>query len=177
MTASVDLASLDYNSDPGRAKATLDIQAGPKITIRAVEAKVSKGKLRKYVPVYEEGSVDNDLLAEGARNLHDYFQSRGYPDVDVTWKTEKPENDQEIINYYIATGPRRRLVHIDILGNTYFTLDTLQERMFLHTNSLVLRYGRYSESFRKKDAEAIENLYRDNGFRDVKVTSTRRDQL
>ncbi len=172
LTASVDMTSLNYDADTGRAKATFDINAGPKITIRAREAKVSKGKLREYVPVYEEGSVDNDLLVEGARNLHDYFQSKGYPDVDVTINREPLQNDQETIDYDIATGPRRKLVSVQITGSDYFTLDTLRERMFLRPNSLILRYGRYSETFRKKDEEAIENLYQANGFRDVKVTST-----
>ncbi len=152
-------------------KPNLDIDAGPMIEIKAVEAKVSKGKLRKYVPVYDEGSVDNDLLTEGARNLHDYFQSRGYPDVDVTFKREQVKNDVETINYYIATGPRRKLVNVEITGNTYFTVDSLRERMFLRPNSLLLRYGRYSETFRKDDENAIENLYQANGFREVKVTS------
>jgi outer membrane protein assembly complex protein YaeT len=172
LTASVQLTSLDYDPIANRAKAHLDIDAGPKITIRALEAKVSKGKLRKYVPVYEEGSVDNDLLTEGARNLHDYFQAKGYPDVDVTFRREPPQNDQQIINYYIATGPRDKLVNVSITGNDYFLDDTLRERMFLKPKSLVLRYGRYSESFRKKDEEAIANLYVANGFRDAKVTSS-----
>ena len=171
LTASVDMTSLDYNPATNRAKATLDIEAGPKITIRALEAKVSKGKLRKYVPVYEEGTIDNDLLAEGARNLHDYFQSKGYPDVDVTFRSEPLKDDQEVIDYYIATAPRRKLVKVEILGSNYFDLDTLRERMFLRPATLVMRYGRYSEDFRKRDEEAIENLYRANGFRDVKVTS------
>ncbi len=172
LTASVDLKSLDYNPDTNRARPMLDINAGPRITVKAVEAKVSKSKLRKYIPIYEENSIDNDLLAEGGHNLRDYFQSRGYPDVDVTYRPEAPQNDQQIINYYIATGPRRRLVNIDIAGNNYFLPETLQERMFLHTNTLVDRYGRYSESFRKRDQEAIADLYESNGFRDVKVTST-----
>jgi outer membrane protein assembly complex protein YaeT len=172
LTASIDLQSLDYDADRGRATPHINIDAGPKITIKALEAKISKGKLRKYVPVYQEGSVDNDLLAEGATNLRDYFQSRGYPDVDVTFHSEEPKNDEQVINYYIATGPRRKLAHIDIVGNDYFLPETLEERMFLRTKSLALRYGRYSESFRKKDEEAIENLYQANGFRDVKVTST-----
>ena len=172
LTASVDLKSLEYNPDTNRAKPMLDINAGPKITIKAVEAKVSKSKLRKYIPVYQENSVDNDLLAEGGHNLRDYFQSRGYPDVDVTYRREDPKNDEQIINYYIATGPRRRLVNIDIAGNDYFLPETLQERMFLHTNTFVNRYGRYSENFRRRDEEAIADLYQANGFRDVKVTST-----
>jgi outer membrane protein insertion porin family len=172
LTATINMTSLDYNPDTNRAKATFDIDAGPKIEIHAVEAKVSKGKLRQFVPVYEESSVDNDLLTEGANNLHDYFQSRGYPDVDVTFKAEPVQNDQQIINYYIATGERRKLVAVNIEGSNYFLQETLRERMFLKPASLILRYGRYSETFRTKDEQAIENLYRANGFRDVKVTST-----
>lgn len=171
LTAKVDLQSLEYNPATGNAKPTFEINAGPKITVKALEAKVSQGKLRQYVPIYQEGSVDNDLLAEGARNLHDYFQSKGYPDVDVTFKREPVQNDEELINYYIATGPRRKLVKVDIYGNTYFLDETLRERMFLQPKSLLLRYGRYSEGFRKKDEEAIASLYVANGFQDVKVTS------
>ncbi|MBV8897698.1 MAG: BamA/TamA family outer membrane protein, partial [Acidobacteriaceae bacterium] len=70
------------------------------------------------------------------------------------------------------TGARRKLVAVNITGNTYFLQDTLRERIFLKPASLILRYGRYSETFRNKDHEAIENLYRAQGFRDVKVTST-----
>ena len=172
LTASVNLTGIDYDPLTNRAKPHLDIDAGPRITIKALEAKVSKAKLQKYIPVYEEGSVDNDLLTEGATNLRDYFQSRGYPDVDVTFKREPEQNDQQIINYYIATGPRRKLMSLTIAGNTYFDNDTLRERMFLRQSSLVLRYGRYSETFRKRDMEAIENLYRANGFRGVKVSSS-----
>ena len=172
LTASVNLESLEYDPATGNAKPSFEINAGPKVTVKAVEAKVSQSKLRQYVPIYQEGSVDNDLLAEGARNLHDYFQSKGYPDVDVTFKPEMVNKDEEIINYYIATGPRRKLVKVAIEGNTYFLDQTFRERMFLQQSSLVLRYGRYSEGFRKKDEEAISNLYVSNGFQDVKVSST-----
>ena len=171
LTASVNLSSLTYDPNTGNAKPVFDIDAGPKITVNALEAKISKGKLRQYIPIYQEGTVDNDLLAEGARNLHDYFQSRGYPDVDVTFKQEPVHNDQEVINFYVATGPRRKLAKVDIQGNNYFLDETLRERMFLQPSSLLLRYGRYSETFRKTDEEAIASLYIANGFQDVKVTS------
>ena len=171
LTASVNLSSLEYDPATGNARPTFEINAGPKITVKAFEAKISKSKLHQYVPIYEEGAVDNDLLAEGASNLHDYFQSRGYPDVDVTFKRELLKNDEETIDYYIATGQRQRLVKVTLKGSNYFLDETLTERMFLRPKSLVLRYGRYSESFRKKDEEAIANLYIANGFQDAKVTS------
>lgn len=171
LTASVNLDSMDYDSKTNRATPHLDIDAGPRIAIKAVEAKVSKGKMQKLVPVYEEGAADNDLLTEGARNLQDYFQGKGYPDVDVTFRREPVKDDLETINYYIAAGPRRRLVEVSIVGSTYFSDETLHERVFLKPKSLLLRYGRYSDKFRKRDEEALENLYQSNGFRDVKVTS------
>jgi outer membrane protein assembly complex protein YaeT len=43
--------------------------------------------------------------------------------------------------------------------------------MFLQPASFLMRHGRYSDVFRRKDEEAIATLYRSNGFRDVKVTS------
>ncbi len=158
LTANISLQSIEYDSATNRATPHLDIDAGPRIAINALEAKVSRGKLQQMVPVYEEGSADNDLLAEGARNLRDYFQGKGYPDVDVTFRREPLKDDLETINYYIALGPRRRLVDVRIVGGSYFQDQTLRERMFLRPKSLVLRYGRYSEDFREKDEEALENL-------------------
>lgn len=171
LTAVVDVDSLDYNAATNRLKPTLMIDAGPKVTIQTKEAKLSQSKIRQFVPVYQEGTVDRDLLTEGAGNIKDYFQSRGYPDVDVTFQIEPEQNDEEKIYYYLALGERQRLVDIDIHGGEYFGLDIIRERMFLQTESLLLRYGRYSENFRKQDEQAIQNLYLANGFRDVKVTS------
>jgi outer membrane protein assembly complex protein YaeT len=172
LTATVNMDGVDYDAARRRIKPKLTLDAGPKVTIKALEAKVSKKRLRRYVPVYQEGAVDRDLLTEGARNLRDYFQSQGYPDVDVTFRERPVENDQEVIEYYIAKGQRKKLVHIAFEGNNYFLEDTLEERMFLRTSSLKFWRGRYSEGFRSKDEESITNLYKANGFRDVRVTST-----
>ena len=173
LTASANVTSLDYDPGTNRAKPTLELDSGPKISLKVAEAKLSKGKLRAFVPVYEEGAVDNDLLTEGARNIETYFESQGYPDADVTFRRSPPTADQEVVTFYITKGERRRLVSVQIEGATYFHLDTLRERMFLEpAKFLILPHGRYSEAFRQKDAEAIENLYKANGFQNVKVTST-----
>jgi outer membrane protein insertion porin family len=172
LAANVDLTSLNYDPNTRRVTPTLNISAGPKITLKALEAKISQGRLNRYVPVRQEGAVDRDLLTEGARNLRDYFQSRGYPEVDVTFRQVPEKDGRETIEYFISKGERRKLVKVFIEGNHYFTTSTLRERMFLEPASLQFRYGRYSEAFRQRDEETIANLYRSNGFRSIQVTST-----
>jgi outer membrane protein assembly complex protein YaeT len=172
LEASIALKSLKYIPESRRAQPTLAIGAGPTITVKALEAKISRRKLKKYVPIYQEGSVDEDLLVEGARNLRNYFQSQGYPDVDVSFHKLPPEQDRQTIEYYIAKGQRQKLEHIEIHGNNYFTTGTLRERMILQPASFQFRRGRYSETFRSRDEGSIADLYRSNGFRDVRVTST-----
>jgi outer membrane protein insertion porin family len=171
LTASVALQGQDYDPGTRRVQPKLEIQAGPKVQLKAVEAKVSKKVLQRYVPVFQEGAVEEDLLVEGARNLKDYFQSQGYPDADVTFRKLPPQNDELTIEYVISKGTRHKLSSVAIQGNRYFSTETIRERMFLQPSSFRLRRGRFSDAFRRKDQETITNLYRDNGFRDVDVSS------
>jgi len=171
LTASIALRGQDYDPGTRRVQPKLEIQAGPKVEIKAVEAKVSKKALRRYVPVFQEGAVEEDLLVEGARNLKDYFQAQGYPDADASFRTLPVENDELTIEYIISEGTRQKLTSVAIHGNRYFSTDTIRERMFLQPSSFRLRRGRFSDAFRRKDQETITSLYRENGFRDVSVTS------
>jgi outer membrane protein insertion porin family len=171
LTARVELEKLDYDAARRRVRPNLNIEAGPKISVKAVEAKVSKRVLRRYVPIFQERAVDNDLLVEGARNLRDYFQSKGYYDVDVDFRTRPLANDEQTIEYVIAQGQRYRLTRLELTGSKYFSDGDIRERMFMEPATFTMRRGRYSEAFRRKDEENITNLYKSNGFRDVKVNS------
>ncbi|MDP9113658.1 MAG: BamA/TamA family outer membrane protein [Acidobacteriota bacterium] len=170
LTARVELDKLDYDPERLRVRPNLTVAQGPQVKITAVEAKVSRRLLKRYVPVFQERSVDNDLLVEGRRNLLDYFQSQGYYDADVDFRVQPVKENVETIEYVIARGPRYKLSRVAVSGNTYFKADTLQERMFTAPAAFTLRHGRYSEAFLRKDQDTLSALYRDNGFRDVKIT-------
>jgi len=169
--ARVSLKAMDYDADTNRSKPALDIDAGPEVEVHAVGAKVSQGKLRSLVPVFEEHTVDESLLLEGERNLRDYFQSEGYFDAEVEFKPQRIVNDKATIDYLINPGKRHKLVLIDIQGNKYFRTDAIRERMFLMRASLLqFRRGRYSGALLRRDEQSIASLYQSNGFRDVAVT-------
>ena len=171
LTAKVDLQQVEYDEASKRVRPHLSVVPGPKVKVQTLEAKVSKRVLKRYLPIYQERAVDPELLLEGKRNLEDYFQSQGYYDVDVEFRIEPPANDLETIDYVIARGVRRKVVKVNLVGNRFFDKDTIAERMFIQPAAFNLRHGRYSEAFRKKDEENITELYRSNGFRDVKVTT------
>jgi outer membrane protein insertion porin family len=172
LMARVDLKKLDYDANRRRVHPDLDIDAGPKVKVTAVETKVSRRVLKRYVPVFQERAVDDDLLETGKRNLQEYFQSQGYYDVSVDFKVQPVQDDQETVEYAISRGMRSKLVRVAITGNRYFDTDSIRERMFMQpAGFLVLRHGRYSEAFRRRDQRSIANLYTSNGFRDAKVNS------
>jgi outer membrane protein assembly complex protein YaeT len=172
LQAKVTLESLRYDAANNSALPTMRIDAGPRIQVNPVGYKISQGRLRRLVPIYEEHAVDQDLLVEGANNLRDYLQSQGYFDAQVEFKEQNVIRDRANLDYLIVTGKRHKLVSITIEGNRYFSTETIRARMFLQTaNLLQFRHGRYSGNLLRRDQDTVRNLYQSNGFRDVKVTA------
>src|SRR6266849_4986685 len=68
LMAAVQLKQMVYDRDTRGVAPHLDIDAGPVVEIKGVGAKVSSKILKQNVPVYEEHTVDRDLLVEGQRN-------------------------------------------------------------------------------------------------------------
>jgi outer membrane protein assembly complex protein YaeT len=169
LTAKAEIQNLEYDSQRNLVRPTLNITPGPKVELASVETKLSQRVLKRYVPISQEGAVYNDLLIEGQRNLTDYLQGQGYYDAEVEFRIARTGNDLERIEYVISRGPRYKLVHLGIRGNTYFSTDLIRGRLFMQPAAINMRHGRYSEEFRRKDEQAIIDLYQSNGFRDAKV--------
>src|SRR5262249_4086602 len=120
LTADVDITNREYLSDVNRLRVTIEANGGPKIRIATAGAKVSRGNLEKYVPVFDEQTVNRDLLVRGVRNLRDYFQNQGYFDVLVDFSTRDAGNDQRDITYIVTPGERHKVISVAITGNRYF---------------------------------------------------------
>ncbi|MEO6965446.1 MAG: POTRA domain-containing protein, partial [Acidobacteriaceae bacterium] len=147
-----------------------DIHRGPLVRISAAGAKISRRDLKRLIPVYDEGAVDPDLLDEGDENLRDHLQKKGYFDVHVTHIARQPEPNEEQIVYQIHPGRLHKVTAVKITGNRYFDKDLVRERLGVvaadHTNP----HGVFSELLLSQDVEAIQSLYKSNGFGNVSVT-------
>jgi outer membrane protein assembly complex protein YaeT len=170
LMASVQVQGTTYDPNTRRATPKLHIEDGPKVDIQVTGAKVSGGKLREYVPVYDEMQMDPDLLTQGAKNLRSHFQTQGYFEAQVNYRVEQAGPSSQRVIYTVDLGVRRKLANVRVEGNHYFPVDKITERMLVQPSGrIALRHGRYSRDAAAHDESALKQLYQANGFRDVRV--------
>jgi outer membrane protein insertion porin family len=154
----------------------LEVTEGPRVQIAVTGVKISNGQLKKLVPVYQEGSVDVDLLEEGKRNIRERLERDGYFDAEVDYETSTKEVQQsggwkgteEVITYKVERGDRHRLAGIEITGNHYFSTALLRSRLQIYGKGFATR-GRFSRRLVESDRDSLLNLYLSNGFLEAKV--------
>ena len=76
LEAQVRLASRDYHDDTNKLDYNFTVDEGARVLITAQGEKISQRELKKLIPVYQENTVDEDLLNEGRRNLRNYMQTQ-----------------------------------------------------------------------------------------------------
>ncbi len=171
LEADVKLESAQYDSATRSMSYRFSATRGPVVKVMVDGAKISDERIKRLIPVYEEGAVDEDLLNEGNRRLRDYYQRLGYFDVKVTHEQQSAGNEQVSILYHVELGPRRRVEQVKITGNYYFDTSTLKELLSVHAADTLDRHGAYSQSLVAADIASLDAVYQNNGFANVRVTA------
>ena len=169
MEAEIKLASAKYDAQTKTVNYSFSANQGPVVRILLEGANIGTEHLKRIIPIFEEGSVDEDLLNEGNRRLRDYFQQLGYFDVKVSHVQRSASDKEVVITYNVQTGQRHRVGSVKVQGNKYFDSDTLKALLSVHAADTIDRHGLYSQALVSADIGALEGVYRNNGFADVKV--------
>lgn len=176
LEAQISVVDREYDASTNSVNYTFDIQRGPTVEIVAEGAKLSRSQMKKYVPVFEENAVDEDLLNEGRRNIRDHLQTKGYFNSKVQVNEEHDAIRGRLnIVYEIDRGTRHKLTNISIEGNKYFSTRDLRDLMVTQPSSPLLPYGRFSQSLVNRDVDSIRAMYQNNGFANAKVISEIQD--
>ncbi len=172
LLAQVSIAKRTYQPAKNTVDFTFNFEPGPKVQILTEGYKIRRSSLKRNVPVYEENAVDDDLLNEGRRNLLNYMQGLGFFEAKVGIIKREINGDEEFhVVYVIDPGPRHKLVKIQISGNKYFPDELLRSRMQVQSAGRLFSHGRYNQALLNQDVRGLEDLYRANGFQQVKITS------
>ena len=147
---------------------------GPAVRVVFEGVHPDPDRVKRLIPIFEEGTVDDDLLNEGNRRVRDYYQSLGYFDARVEHKVEPPRPDEVLIVYSVDLGLRGRVESVAVEGNRYFDSATLRDLLSVRAASALDRHGLYSQQMVTADVQSLETVYQNNGFAGVKVTEETR---
>ncbi len=170
LEADVKLESAQYDPATNVVNFRFSANRGPVVRVLVEGAKLAPERVKRLIPVYEEGTVDEDLLNEGNRRLRDYYQRLGYFDVKVAHEEQASADTEVSILFRVQLGARRRVERVSVDGNHYFDTPTLMGLLSVRAASPLDRHGTYSQSLVAADVSALESVYQNNGFAKVKVT-------
>jgi len=168
-----------YDPKSNRVPLEFTMYAGLEVRVVVEGAKVPASTLRRLVPIYQEGAVDEDLLQEGRRSLRDWFERAGYFDAQVSYAASDAPADEtshvvrraaRVVTYQVIRGDHHRLVNVEFAGNKYFGSDLLRGRVKIQPAAYASP-GRYSTELLQDDVNSIHTLYDANGFQECSVQS------
>ncbi len=175
LESKVKLTGRQYDRPTNHLNYTFDITQGNKVLVVVDGVKISKGSIRNLVPVYQEGTVDEDLLNEGDRRIRDFYQRKGYFDIQVTHKSATEANGDTLVTYTVQLGKVHDVDSVSITGNHYFSADVIRPRLNVQPNGLFDPRGTYSAALLASDVTTIQALYQGNGFEHVQVKPVVKD--
>ena len=171
----VTLETKEYHATTNQLDYAFEAREGPLVQVQIEGAKYSRGAIERLVPIYEEGTVDLDLVNEGAHNLRSDLQNKGYFDATVSHEPVHNSKDQITVLYKIDRGPEHRVNSVRIEGGKYFDHDTLEEHISVRPANFIERHGTYSQTLVDSDVDNLTGLYLGNGFSHVVVTPEIKD--
>ena len=167
LAPSVRLASARYEPDTNRVDVTFDVKPGPRAEVQVNGAHISQRKIRRLVPIYEEGAVDQDLVDEGKANLQAYLQAKDYFSAAVTSHMDQQDDLISVI-YDVDRGAKHRVKSVSFEGNQHFSTKKLQPQVSIKKGFLFL-HGSYSGQLLKKSVASLVQLYKNDGFSDISI--------
>ncbi len=171
LEAEVKLEAQSFDPKTKTVNYRFSANRGPVVNVELEGASLDPDRITRLVPIFEEGSVDEDLLNEGNRRLRDYFQRLGYFNAKVDHERRAVGTNELTILFRVQLGPRSRVEKVAITGNHYFQTGTLMDLVTVHAADVLDHHGVYSQALVTADVTALEAVYKNNGFPDVKVTA------
>ena len=164
--------NLMEGSKPGDRRAVFYISEGHRERIYQVNfignnpALVSKGRLKTqikskpgYLRYFFGGNVSRDVIEEDIQRLTAYYRNLGYFQARVARELIYDDSGRWLtINFIIDEGPRYVVRDLNIVGNTLFKKEALQDKLKLHSGDY------FNLEMMKKDVALLKDLYGSQGF-------------
>jgi outer membrane protein insertion porin family len=165
-----------YDPATNRVDVSFRVEVGPLVIVRVTGARLSAlpflsaREIKKLIPIYSEGTIDRDLVQEGRQNLTDFFQKKGYFNVQVNMTFDRQPEKISLV-YEIDKGTKHKADRIVFQGNhQIMEPDLLAALTVKRADFWFWSHGSVSEKLAHQSAENLQALYRDRGYESAKIT-------
>jgi outer membrane protein insertion porin family len=169
--------SSGYDQETNKIDLQLNITPGTFTLVEVSGYDISQDKLKELVPIFEEGTVDDDLVEEGRNEILSYMQQRGYFEATVQKEIIQVRLENAIqINYTVDKGSQHEIHSIRIQGNQHFTNAQIKSHMKVREPGLFNK-GIFSPQLLEQDRLSILALYQKAGFVDTIVDTESPEEM
>jgi outer membrane protein insertion porin family len=171
--AEVDISyELDTKSHFPDVDVTINIFEGPhyKIAFKGND-EFWNYTLKKDVVFFTQGNRRGLGLRKSIRNIRERYHKEGFIDVKVVAREERESQHlkkSKCVGFNITEGPRTKVSGITISGNQMITEEEIRAQILTQPPSL-FNSGTFVQNTLDEDVFAVNTLYMDKGFQNVKV--------
>ncbi|MFO0973847.1 MAG: outer membrane protein assembly factor BamA [Phycisphaerae bacterium] len=112
--------------------------------------------------------ISDYAIKQAQVNIERKYKEAGYYYAAVEISRARLESER-VVELQIREGPRVRVRQIRFEGNHGFSAARLKQQIETHTYIWIFRTGEYDDERAERDAAAVRNFYRDQGYLDARV--------
>jgi len=156
---------LEESYDPQDNMVALDLTVANfgQVRVEVGGFKIPREQLGRLLPVLSGEGLRAELLEEGALNLREYLEERGYPEAGVTIHEDQEASGVRLLRYEIDRGRRTTVGEIRFQGFRAFSSAELLGAIQIQP-ARFLRKSTYSISKLDSDVESLQARYRAAGY-------------
>lgn len=164
-------------------KVIVAVQTRPVIRELVIDGaqRVSAKKLRKEIAVKLNAPVNEGDLQQARQKIIDIYQSRGFTDITVDFRTEPIDESKGTarVIFTVNEGAKGAVKQIEFEGNEHFSDRLLRKQMKTKRKtfiSFIDKSGRLDEAQLQQDVDKVKGFYQDKGYIDVEVQELKRER-
>jgi len=141
--------------------------------------KIKEARLKKEIKSKVGESLSERQISTDADKIKDYYLSKGYNQVQVSYKIDTNEEfGRSVVTFIISEGERAYVTEVDFVGNDHLT--TKELRKILKTRkknllSFINKSGLFKDDDFKQDLDNLRTYYNSKGYIDMEVKDVKYD--
>ncbi|MCE0484047.1 MAG: outer membrane protein assembly factor BamA [Methylacidiphilales bacterium] len=141
--------------------------------------KIKVARLKKEIKSKIGETLSEQQISSDADKIKDYYLSKGYSQVQVSYKIDTNEEfGRSVVTFIVSEGEQAYVTEVDFVGNDHLTTKELRKIMKTRKKNLfsfINKSGLFKEDDFKQDLNNLRDYYYSKGYIDMEVKDVKFD--